>query len=96
MDYEILELTTEQKKAAKKVYAAIRAAHKIGVGFWDNYGTLSAYNSNRITLPVPSNNFHQKGIGVAMDDHNVSYYETLPPMSFNAGNADDPLFYNII
>ena len=52
-EFEECVLTPAQLKAAKRVYAAIKAAGKLGVGFWDNYGTLECYNSTKITMPVP-------------------------------------------
>jgi hypothetical protein len=45
-DFEEFSLTEEQIKACKKVFAAMRAADKLGVRFWDMYGTLTAYNGN--------------------------------------------------
>lgn len=90
--FEDLCLTDEQIKSAKAVYRAIRKAHKLGVCFWDNYGTLTCYNGKKITSPTPSPS-DSRGDGYSLRDNDVSYYEILPNMAFQAGNADDELFF---
>jgi len=81
-----LGLTKEQITAAKKVYAAMRKAHKLGIDFWDNYGTLSCYNNKKIkALRMDSGN--GKFNRLVSEDY---YYELL--QNFFAGNADDPIY----
>ena len=84
-----LELTPEQLKAAKKVYKAMREAGKLGVYFWDNYGTLQCYNGKKISLPVPDNTNE-----ISICDFDPTYYEMLK--NYSSGNADDELFYNVL
>ena len=84
-----LELTDKQLKAAKDVYKAMRTAGKLGVGFWDNYGTLQCYNAKKISLPRPDNNCNK-----SLQDYDPTYYELLN--NYSSGNADDELFYNVL
>jgi len=86
---EKLELTDKQLKAAKDVYKAMKAAGKLGVCFWDNYGTLQCYNSKKISLPLPDDS-HEK----SLREYDPTYYELLN--NFSSGNADDELFYNVL
>jgi hypothetical protein len=80
-------LTPAQLKAAKKVYKAMLLAGKLGVVFWDNYGTLECYNGHSITKPA-------SGLGMCyeLSENPVTYSEDLN--NFKCGNADDPLFFN--
>ncbi|HSH52511.1 MAG TPA: hypothetical protein VK982_12375 [Bacteroidales bacterium] len=82
-----LELTEVQLKAAKAVYRAMRKASKLGVVFWDNYGTLQCYNARKITTPVPDESKE-----ISLDENDPTYYERLD--NFISGNADDPLFFD--
>jgi hypothetical protein len=82
-----LDLTDEQIKAAKAVYRAMRKASKLGVVFWDNYGTLQCYNAEKITCPVPDSDKE-----ISMWEHDPTYSEILD--NFRSGNADDELFYD--
>lgn len=83
-----LELTETQLKAAKAVYKAMREAGRLGVCFWDNYGTLQCYNSKKITLPVPDDKSE-----FSLRDYDPTYYEMLK--NYSAGNADDELFFDL-
>lgn len=82
-----LGLTDEQLKAAKAVYKAMRKASKLGVAFWDNYGTLQCYNSNKISCPVPDSDRE-----ISLWEHDPTYWEQLD--NYSSGNADDELFYD--
>ena len=84
-----LQLTSEQLKAAKKVYKAMKIAGKLGVYFWDNYGTLQCYNAKKISLPVPDDTNE-----ISIRDCDPTYYEMLK--NYSTGNADDELFYNVL
>jgi hypothetical protein len=42
--YDKYKLTDEQIKSCKKVFKSIKDAGKLGVEFWDMYGTLTAFN----------------------------------------------------
>lgn len=87
--YDKYRLTDEQIKACKKVYRAMREAGKLGVQFWDMYGTLQAYNGKVFR-------------GLSMDDipngiqiinaeaSELTYYETLS--NFQAGCSDDDVW----
>lgn len=79
MDYN---LTPEQRKAALKVRAAILKAGKLGVGFWDDYGAITAFNANVINCPLPDS-------GEPMND---DYVERMYVDNFHGADADDPLF----
>lgn len=85
-------LNLEQIKACKSVFNAMRKAGKLGVQFWDYYGTLTAYNGKKFR-------------GVSMDDGNdmiqisnceaneLTYYENLP--NFSCGCADDDVYLEL-
>ena len=99
-----LQLTPEQLKAAKKVYSAIKAAGKLGVNFWDNYGTLTCYNSKKIEVPIMEDNvswkernnedvFIASNSGCDGDGYLVLYWDMLD--NFFAGNADDTFYAKI-
>lgn len=87
-----LFFTSEQEKAIKAVDRAMKKAHKVGVEFWDNYGTLTAYNANKITHPDVTENGE---FGYESGEYN-GYIEEVYSKNFYAGNADDPLSYDIL
>ena len=87
-EFEKCSLSTAQLKAAKAVYKAMRAAEKLGVKFWSDYGTLSCCNGRAMTLPVPDHTLPYE-----LSENPVTYYENLN--NFNNGNADDPLYFDI-
>lgn len=85
-------LTPEQLEAAKKVYAAMRAAKQCGVNFFDNYGTLECYNAKRITQPSTVEGLYSVQGNNCTYTEKVSNYDSLqklpddkkPPLLFNA------------
>ncbi|MCK5017742.1 MAG: hypothetical protein KAS32_11825 [Candidatus Peribacteraceae bacterium] len=81
-------LTPEQEKAVRSVERSMRNADKLGVVFWDNYGTMTAYNSNAITQPIPDSGFEN-----SLLDHEEVVI-TVNVMNFKAGNADDNLYFD--
>lgn len=85
---ERLELTQEQLKATKAVFTAIKKANKLGVSFWDNYGSLQAFNNKKMDLPTPF------GGEFSLNELDPTYTEILPMGAFYSGNADDELFFN--
>ena len=95
-----LKLNEKQLKAAKDVYKAIRAASKLGVHFWDNYGVLTAYNSKKIVTPIMNDYTMQLTDSLSLfkastsPNDEVLYYENL--RNFHAGNADDEFYARII
>ncbi len=82
--YEDYAITGEQMKAIKEVEKAMKRAEKLGVHFWDDYGSITAYDGNVIGQPVPD-----QGAGVLLNRHHVY---SLKVNNFHAGNADDPLY----
>lgn len=88
--FDSLCLTNDQKKAANEVFAAMKKAHKLGVAFWDNYGTLTAFNAKKIGLPTPDI-LSRRGGKHSLNESDVSYHKAVP--NFYAGNADDELIY---
>lgn len=87
-EYEHLELTEEQLKAAKSVYRAMRKASKLGVQFWDDYGTLACYNGNMIRRMGMDE--REPGVISIRDNPDIAYDEILD--NFFPGNADDEVF----
>ena len=85
-------LNPEQKKAAKSVFSAMRKAGKLGVEFWDMYGTLTCYNGKHFR-------------GISMDDipngiqvinaegNELVYSESLK--NFAAGCSDDDVWLEL-
>lgn len=86
---EELQLTKEQLNAAKMVYKAMKIAGKLGVHFWDDYGTLSCYNANKIERLTMDYEVHSD---IEIHENNIAYYETLK--NFHAGNSDDRVYAN--
>lgn len=85
--YTELKLTAEQLKAAKSVYRAMRKAHKLNVVFWDDYGTLSCFNREKITRL----NMDGKTKGnISIRKYDITYYEHLD--NFKCGNSDDEVW----
>lgn len=72
-------------KAIKEVETAMKNASKKGVHFWDNYGSLTAFNNNEIHLPVP----FECGDSIPLNTHHTY---SLNINNFHAGNADDQLY----
>ena len=87
-EFKKCSLSAAQLKAAKAVYKAMKSAGKLGVHFWDDYGTMRAYNNRAITMPVPEAAGHYD-----LSENPVTYYEVLS--NFHNGNADDSLYFNI-
>lgn len=83
-----LNLSVEQKKAAKAVYRAIKNAAKLNVIFWDNYGTLSCYNGDKISSLTMEKKEGDKEL-----EYDDFYYQELD--NFEAGNADDPIYVKL-
>jgi hypothetical protein len=92
-DYEKYALTDDQIKACKKVFAAMRAAGKLGVQFWDMYGTLTAYNGNVFSRL----HMHPEPNSIEVTDNceatELIYYEHLD--NFSAGCADDRIWLEL-
>ena len=87
--FEKYSLTDEQIKACKKVFKAMRDAGKIGVEFWDMYGTLTAYNGNVFSR------LHMDDIKNGIQINNceageLTYSEYLK--NFSPGCADDDVW----
>ena len=84
--FEKYSLTDEQIKACKRVFKAMKDAGKIGVEFWDMYGTLTAYNGNvfvRLHMDDIKN-----GIKITnCEAEELTYSEELK--NFSPGCADD-------
>lgn len=78
-------LTEDQIKAIKKVETAMNNAKKAGVFFWDDYGSMAAYNHNIIGQPVPDHY-------TLTEKMNESKIYRLRVGNFGAGNADDQLY----
>lgn len=89
---EDLYFTTEQEKVIKAMDRLMRKAEKLGVSFWDNYGTLTAYNSNKISKPDVT---EDGKFGYEGGDVN-GYIEEIYSRNFYAGSADDPLSFDIL
>lgn len=85
-------LTDEQLKASKEVYKAMRKAGKLGVQFWDMYGTLTAYNGNefiRISMDDIPN-----GIQIVNSEgEELTYSERLE--NFSCGCSDDDVWLEL-
>lgn len=84
--YNNYAISGDQMKAIKAVEKAMKNAEKLGVAFWDNYGTLTAYNANEIHQPVPDES--------AGEELNYRHVYGLTVKNFGAGNADDTLYVN--
>ena len=80
-------LSKEQKKSLILLRKAFTKCTKIGIGFFDNYGSFTAYNSKAITKPFPDH-FHSKLNAVEVDDDWLEWIEQAGRVG---GNADDPL-----
>lgn len=89
MDFEKYELTEEQLKAAKAVYRAMRRAAKLNIQFWDDYGTLSCFNGNKIKAIQPDKHDAPNAIDIR-NEYDVTYNERLT--NIHNANADDDLY----
>ena len=87
--YEKYKLTDDQIKACKKVFKAMKGAGKLGVQFWDMYGTLTAYNGKvfkRLSMDDIPN-----GIQIVnAEGSELTYYENLS--NFSTGCSDDDVW----
>lgn len=91
--YDECSLTEKQMKAIESVERAIKRAGKLGVNFWDNYGTLTAFNANKITLPTPD---PKDQFSLEENDNELLVHALDVQGLFFAGNADDELFFNVV
>lgn len=90
--FDEYRLTDEQLKATKAVFRAMKKAGKIGVHFWDMYGTLTAYNGNKfrsISMQDGENMIEVSNCEAS----ELTYYEGLE--NFHAGCADDDVYLEI-
>lgn len=87
--FDKYKLTEKQIKACKKVFKAMKEAGKLGVEFWDMYGTLTAYNGKvfrRLSMTDIPN-----GIQIInAEGSELTYYEPLS--NFQAGCSDDDVW----
>ena len=86
-----IAFTKEQMRAIKAVDRAMRKCEKVGVHFWDNYGSLTAFNNKKITCP----NVMEDGEFGYDSSYYYQYIEEVYSNNFYAGNADDPLDFDI-
>lgn len=88
---EKLAFTKAQRIAIASVDRAMRKCERLGVYFWDNYGSLTAFNNKKITCPDVTESCE---FGYESSDY-YEYIEEVYSNNFYAGNADDPLSFDI-
>lgn len=85
-------LTPDQIKACKSVFSAMQKAGKLGVHFWDMYGTLTAYNGKKFRGYSMEN--IPDGIQVTnCEGEELTYFLHLD--NFHSGCADDTVWLQL-
>lgn len=85
-------LTEEQLKASKAVYTAMKKAGKLGVIFWDMYGTLTCYNGKKfrgISMEDIDNGIQ----ALNCEGEELTYSERLS--NFQCGCSDDNVWLEL-
>jgi len=90
--YETFKLTDKQILACKKVYKAMREADKLGVQFWDMYGTLSAYNG-KVFRSLHMQDTDNSIQVINCEGNELIYSEQLK--NFQAGCSDDDVWAEV-
>lgn len=81
-----IELTPAQLKAFQSLKRALKKCADQGIYLWDNYGTISAVNGDRVSIIGPD-----LSLGHPLPESEVSEITTS---CWRNSNADDPLYYS--
>lgn len=89
---DYLKFTNEQKKAITNLKKAFTRCRKLGLAFWDNYGELTAYDSKKMSQPVPDEgedyNFDQ-------GENYIQCGMVIKEAGDTSGNADDGCLFSL-
>lgn len=85
---DLFELNKEQQKAFNRLKRAYKDCEKLGVFFVNQYGTLTAYNSDLIQ-GFGDNEITPSGHNVKLTDAYSKFYGNLNTIETCAGMADD-------
>jgi len=83
---EDYSLTPEQEKAFKALERAFNKCASLNIYTWDNYGSISAVNSDVINHVCPDNSYE-----ALIDDDMVSWFS---PKKYYGSSSDDQLYVN--
>ena len=87
------DLTKEQEKAITQLKRALMCCKKSGLALFDNYGRISAFNQNVISVLAPDETLSQKAsedihyFQVDFDDHSTKSL-------WKGSNADDEMCFD--
>lgn len=81
-------------QAIRRVEKEIKKAGLKGVSFWDNYGTLTAFDHNKIFMPLPLVRPFITEDSILLEYEDDTTYG-LKTNNYYAGNSDDDLYYTV-
>lgn len=90
---EYLELTPEQKKAITNLKKAFTRCRKLGLEFWDNYGSFTVYDGKKMSKPVPDD---ADDFNYEQGDNCIRCAKSIREAGDTCGNADDTCQFNLI
>ena len=86
---DYLEFTPTQLKAISSLKRAFTRCKKLGLEFWDNYGTFTVFDSHKMTQPIPDEIYEYP-----LNDIYKGTIE-ITEAGDTSGNADDPLWFDL-
>lgn len=87
-----IKLTKKQRKALTSLKKAFTRCRKLKIGFWDDYGILTAYNNEKMTQPIPNEKEYDIHLNFCMETYAL---EEIKQAGNVGGNADDSLYFNL-
>ncbi len=89
---DYLNFTAIQKKAITNLKKAFTRCRKIGLNFWDNYGTLTVYDGQKMTRPVPDDAFD---FNYEQEENCINCCMGIGEAGDTGGNADDTCQFSL-
>lgn len=90
IDY--VKLTKKQRKALESLKKAFKRCRKLEIKFWANYDHLDAYNSKKMTEPLPDEEWGDIYLSDRID---IYVLEEIKEAGIVSGTADDPAYFNL-
>lgn len=92
---EYLEFDDKQVKALTNLKKAFTRCRKLGIDFWDNYGSFTAYPSRKMTCPVPEVT-DECDFNYEQGNYAIQCCMYIREAGNTAGNSDDICSFNLL
>jgi hypothetical protein len=92
---EKIEFSKEQKLALAALERAFLKCRKLGIDFWDDYGSFTAYNARHMTKPTPDDSGDYAYSSVYTEYEITIGCQVIRNAGDTAGNADDESYFDV-